>query len=137
MRCQACQADVPETRHVTFYQNIGLLVLRFPSSVQGNICKGCIHHFFWKMTMVSMVAGWWGIISFITNCFFVINNIAQYIPCLFMQSSGPAQPATAATPTLYSHSADRITPFHQEIVISIEAGEPLANICERISDRGQ
>ena len=136
MHCQACRQEVPETRHVTFYQNIGLLILRFPSSVQGHFCKGCIHHYFWKMTLISLVAGWWGVISLITNCFFVINNIAQYVPCWLMQSAQaqPHQPPPL-TESFRAPALERMQKHHQDIIVSLEAGEPRKHLCERIADR--
>lgn len=134
MRCQACRQEVSETRQVTFYQNIGLLVVRFPTSVQGSFCKSCIHHFFWKMTLISLVAGWWGIISLITNCFFLLNNIAQYVPCWFMPSAA-SPPPTAPAATFHAPALERMQQHHQDIVVSLEAGEPRRHLCERIADR--
>lgn len=85
MYCQSCGSQA-ETRNVTFNQNIGLLVIRFPSVVQGHLCKRCVHHYFWRMTGVSLVLGWWGIISFITNIIFIAGNVGTYLGCLTMSS---------------------------------------------------
>jgi len=84
--CQSCRVHAP-TRHVVFNQNIGLLFVRFPSSVQGWLCKQCIHRFFWEMTLISLVAGWWGVISFFTNIGFIFGNIGTYVQCLRMPSA--------------------------------------------------
>jgi hypothetical protein len=84
--CQACGANAP-TRYVAFYQNIGLLVLRLHKSVEGELCKACVHKYFWELTMITLVAGWWGLISFIITPFFLLNNIIRYIGCLGMPSS--------------------------------------------------
>ena len=61
--CQYCGLEAP-TKYVEFYQNIGALVMRFPKSVKGNLCKHCINEVFWKFTLIDLVAGWWGVISF-------------------------------------------------------------------------
>ena len=74
MTCEKCGGH-SEVQFVTFQQNIGLFVIRFPSQFQGNLCQKCIHLTFWKMTTISLVAGWWGIISAFTNFNFILNNI--------------------------------------------------------------
>ncbi len=77
MTCEKCGGEA-STQFVTFQQNIGLFFVRFPSQLQANLCMNCIHVQFWKMTLISMVAGWWGIISAFTNITFILNNISQY-----------------------------------------------------------
>src|SRR5215470_18028960 len=64
MYCEVCGVDAP-TKHVSFHQNIGLLVMRFYRGCTGNLCKSCIHKTFWTYTAVNMTLGWWGIISLI------------------------------------------------------------------------
>jgi hypothetical protein len=39
--CQLCGVQA-ETRYISFHQNIGVLILRLHSSVQGQLCKACI-----------------------------------------------------------------------------------------------
>ena len=84
MRCERCGVKA-ETRHVVFHQNIGALVVRYPSAIEGDLCKTCINQCFWKMTCTTFFLGWWGTISFILTPFLIINNIVRYIPCLKMQ----------------------------------------------------
>ena len=73
--CQACRREAP-TRYVEFYQNIGVLVIRFQRSIRGNLCKSCINKHFWELTGLTLVTGWWGLVSFFVNWFFLINNIS-------------------------------------------------------------
>jgi hypothetical protein len=89
MYCEACGAEA-ETRHVTFYQNIGALVIRFSNTVDGHLCKSCIHGYFWSMTTVNLLLGWWGVISFLLNPFFILNNVIRYLGCLGMKPPGKA-----------------------------------------------
>src|SRR5437870_5683676 len=77
MQCQACGASNP-TKYVEFHQNIGALIIRFHQSVKGHLCKACIDRFFWRFTLVNMVGGWWGLISFFTTPVFIIMNVVQY-----------------------------------------------------------
>ena len=73
------------TKHVVFFQNIGLIVVRFPKSIQGELCKSCIHRYFWEFTAISFFFGWWGMISFLINPFFIVNNVVRYGFCLGMK----------------------------------------------------
>ena len=81
--CQSCGAEA-ETRHVSFHQNIGVLVLRLHSSVQGHLCQACIEREFWGKTMTTLFLGWWGIISFFVTPFVLLFNIMGYLLCLRM-----------------------------------------------------
>ena len=72
MFCQSCGAEAP-TKHVAFYQNIGALVMRFTSTIKGDLCKSCIHRHFWKFTLVNVTLGWWGLHSLIITPFFLLN----------------------------------------------------------------
>ena len=91
--CQACGA-VAETRYVEFYRNIGLLIVRLTRSVQGRLCKRCVHKYFWEYTLVTAAAGWWGVISFILTPFLLLNNGIHYLGCLSMKPPAPyAEPA--------------------------------------------
>jgi hypothetical protein len=89
--CQVCGADA-ETRHVSFHQNIGLLVLRLHSSVQGQLCKACIQRHFWGKTATTALLGWWGIVSFFMTPFILVGNLMQYLSC-----RGMAPPPTRAS----------------------------------------
>lgn len=77
-QCQACMRYAP-VKHVKFMQNIGLLIIRFPSSIQGFLCKRCISQYFWKMTAISFFFGWWGVISFFYTLVTIPMNIATFV----------------------------------------------------------
>jgi hypothetical protein len=85
MNCESCGVGA-ETRHVAFYQNIGIIIIRISNTAEGNFCKSCIHRFFWSMTTVNLLLGWWGIISFILNPFLILNNVFRYLGCLGMKA---------------------------------------------------
>lgn len=85
MRCQACGDDAP-TKYVSFHKNIGLLIVRLGSHVEGELCKRCINKYFWEFFLTNMVLGWWGMISFIMNPFLIINNIYYYVGALSLPS---------------------------------------------------
>jgi hypothetical protein len=77
-RCEACGVPA-ETRMVTLRQNIGALVMRFPRTVQGSLCRDCIGKYFWKYTLTTAVLGWWGVISFFCTLAWIPANIAAFV----------------------------------------------------------
>ncbi len=56
MFCQCCGIEAP-TKKVAFYQNVGALVMRFSKSIEGELCKSCIHQNFWAMTTKTFFLG--------------------------------------------------------------------------------
>jgi len=87
MPCQACGRNAP-TKYVEFYQNIGMLVVRSMRSVRGNLCKRCIKKYFLKLTGLTLLTGWWGMISAIINPFLILNNVFRYLASLRMPDGG-------------------------------------------------
>jgi hypothetical protein len=130
MYCQKCGIEAP-TKYVAMYQNIGALVIRFSSSVEGNLCKNCIHSTFWTMTGINMTLGWWGMISLVVTPFFIINNTVRYLGCLGMESPHPG----AAPPQLTDDACQRLQPLVQEIFGRLNAQEPLERVCQDIAFR--
>jgi hypothetical protein len=122
MICQVCGVEAP-TKHVAFYQNVGALVVRFSKSIDGRLCKSCIHKNFWSMTGTTLVVGWWGTISFILTPFMLLNNIGRYIFCLGM----PSVPPGATAPELTEEAIEKITPHAGELIDSINSGVSLSS----------
>lgn len=79
--CQVCGRTAP-TKQVTFMQNVGLLVIRFPKTVSGMLCKRCISSSFWQMTLITFFFGWWGVISFFYTLVSIPVNIVNYLGAL-------------------------------------------------------
>ena len=75
--CEACRRVAP-LRHARFMQNIGAVVLRFPRTIDGNLCKHCIDKYFFRFTATTMLLGWWGVISFFYSAFSIPSNIANW-----------------------------------------------------------
>jgi hypothetical protein len=80
-QCQRCGRHAP-VKQVTFMQNVGLLVIRFPKTVSGRLCKRCISSCFWSMTAISFFFGWWGVISFFYTLVSIPTNIVNYVGAL-------------------------------------------------------
>ena len=67
------------TMHVSLHRHIGALVLRFHKSLKGFLCKQCISKKFWEYTPVTLVLGWWGLISLFITPYVLINNTVALV----------------------------------------------------------
>lgn len=123
MICQLCGVEAP-TKHASFHQNIGLLVLRFHQSVEGQLCKSCIHKEFWKKTLVNLTLGWWGFISLIVTPFFILNNVVRYAMCATL---APV-PAGAVPPSLDDRAIERLEGVTDRMIERLNRGEPLDDV---------
>jgi hypothetical protein len=99
MMCQAC-GRAAATRHVVFYQNIGLILLRLQRKVDGHLCRPCIRKYFLQTTLVTLVLGWWGVISFVFTLFILPHNVIRFLGAYFARElrrpdAVPAAPAMA------------------------------------------
>ena len=128
MFCQRCQVSAP-TRNVIFYQNVGLLVMRQGSSVEGQLCKSCLHKTFWKMTMVNLVFGWWGLISFFMTGAYILNNIVEYVTNLGMESV----PLDATHLELTDEVIERINPFVDRLISELYDGKDVQTVADDIA----
>ena len=83
--CEACRRVGPLKR-VTLTQNVGALVLRFPRTISGQLCKFCIDKYFFRFTAITLVGGWWGIISFFYSLVAIPSNVVQWLGTLGMKT---------------------------------------------------
>lgn len=83
--CQACGREGP-TKNLTFMQNIGVIVIRFPKTITGNLCKFCIDKYFFKMTLITFFFGWWGVISFVYTLISLPVNVVNRLRAIGMES---------------------------------------------------
>jgi hypothetical protein len=81
MPCQLCGRAVP-TRKTTLYYNIGMIAARRHSTIQGEFCRTCTSHYFWEYTLVTVVLGWWGLISFFLTPLILVANLVQWVGAL-------------------------------------------------------
>lgn len=128
MICQNCGIEAP-TKYVAFYQNIGALVVRFSKSIEGELCKSCIHRYFWSFTGINCTLGWWGYISLVVTPFFILNNVFRYATCLTM----PPVPQDATEPQLTDEAIDKIQPYAGELIGRLNEGGKLKEVAEDIA----
>lgn len=129
MICQGCGIEAP-TKYVSFHQNIGALIMRFPKSIEGRLCKSCIHKYFWSMTGTTFFLGWWGTISFIVTPFFLLNNVGRYLLCIPM----PAVPIDATVPTLTDEVVERLNRHAPGMFDRLNDGEEFERVVQTTSD---
>jgi hypothetical protein len=75
--CERCHGRGP-TQRVQFHQNIGLLLFRLSGKVSGDLCPSCVGQGFWSTSLITLVFGWWGVISFFVTPFFLLGNFLTY-----------------------------------------------------------
>ena len=138
MPCQGCGRDAP-TKHVVFYQNIGMLVARRMRTLQGNFCKRCIRKHFLNLTGLTMLTGWWGTISVILNPFLILNNVVRYVGTLRLAdtadgalpvellpvNSQAAKPVTTSrsTPASLPSVPVGLAAYRQDIQLRLRGGQ--------------
>ena len=86
--CEACRRVGP-VRQAHFMQNIGAVVLRFPRTISGQLCKFCIDKYFFRFTAVTMLLGWWGVISFFYSLVAIPANVISWTGSLGMVTPQP------------------------------------------------
>src|SRR3989442_701873 len=52
-QCEACGVH-GETKHVNITYNVGMLVVRFHKTMNGNLCKRCIGDYFFRYSLTTM-----------------------------------------------------------------------------------
>ncbi|MFI4855082.1 MAG: hypothetical protein ACIAQF_08920 [Phycisphaerales bacterium JB065] len=76
--CQGCGREAKLARF-TQRKQIGLIIARLYSEDRRLLCAPCMSRVYRSMTGVTLVAGWWGIISFFVTPFVLISNTAAYL----------------------------------------------------------
>ena len=132
MICESCGVEAP-TKYVIFYQNIGALLMRFTKRIEGNLCKSCIHKYFWGFTLITLILGWWGVVSFLTTLFYIPNNIIRY---LFSLSLKPVPPG-ATVVELTEEVISRLSPYAETIVARLNSGESLEYVAGDVALRAR
>ena len=111
MLCHVCLTQAP-TRPVGFDYNLGLLFLRYEGGVRGELCKACVHRYYWKYTALNLACGWWGLMSFLMTWFFLIRNSYHYIEALAMG----APEREGEVPALTEEHLEKLRP-HLDLVL--------------------
>jgi hypothetical protein len=76
--CDLCRKKKP-TVSAGINRHIGAIILMFHKSIRGQFCKECISQVFWKYTLITLLFGWWGVVSLIVTPIVLINNTVVYV----------------------------------------------------------
>lgn len=127
--CQACQYEAP-TRYAEYRQNVGALVLRFSKVYRGSFCKKCHHRTFWKVSIITLLFGWWGTISFFASLGFLIGNVLTYLAALFMPSGPRLAPSEVDQSTM-----EMLIPLMDQIVTELNAGTDTCELSRALAPK--
>jgi hypothetical protein len=107
MSCQLCGQNVP-TKYTTLHYNIGMLVMRRTATLQGAFCQSCLTRHFWKYTLITLVFGWWGFLSFFMTPVILVNNLWQFFkarPVTGIPTTGPVSNMSVGKYCPHCHSS--------------------------------
>jgi hypothetical protein len=71
------------TKSVTFRRNVGMLFARRTYTIQGDLCRSCLHKSFWEFTGKNLLLGPWGTISLVVTPIYLIANTSTYASALY------------------------------------------------------
>jgi hypothetical protein len=75
--CVRCRERKP-TISAGLNRHIGAIILMFHKSLRGQLCKECISQVFWEYMLITVLFGWWGVISVFLTPVVLINNSIVY-----------------------------------------------------------
>lgn len=77
-RCDVCRRSA-QVDFVVLEQNIGLILFRIPKRLRAYLCRDCAASAFWRMTLITALLGWWGVISFFVTVAILVRNVRVYL----------------------------------------------------------
>jgi hypothetical protein len=83
---------------VTFTQGIGMVILRRAKVVEVRACRDCGTALFRKTQSQTLLTGWWGVISAVTNVGYVWGNVQARRTLNALGEPRPPRERTAQTP---------------------------------------
>ena len=135
--CQACRRMAP-VRYCEFTQGIGMLVVRTRRGVRGNMCRDCASKYFWEMTGLTLLTGWWGMISFVMNIVYIISNTGHFIGSRRLAApAGGAFPIQVSpgsvTPPQRGAGNDGMEKYRLSIAAALQSGQSQQEVTERFA----
>jgi len=76
--CDRC-GGLAETRLVAYRETVGIGILRMESCTEGAFCSACEHETFWHATLVTLFAGWWGLMSLVAAPLVILQNVRRFL----------------------------------------------------------
>lgn len=97
--CKRCGQHAP-LKNTAFHRHIGMIVLMHHKQIDTQLCRRCIGEVFWDYTLITALAGWWGMISFFITPLVLVYNIVHYLGALSLPRTPAPAAGTPARPTL-------------------------------------
>lgn len=116
---------------VSLHRNIGLLVFHLHAKLEGRLCRRCIREEFHSLTGITLLFGWWGLISFFITPFFIASNVAQFLSSRALEE--PPEDAVRLT----DDTIERLSRYLDEIADRINDEEPIEDIVTNIANRSR
>jgi hypothetical protein len=105
--------------------------------------QSCIKKYALKLTGLTLVTGWWGMISAVINPFLIINNLFRYFASLGMADggevvAGPMVTTQTGRPIVVGSSPPSAPPsglsaYRQDIVLRLRGGQTPAQIAAYVA----
>jgi hypothetical protein len=131
MRCDSCGQDAP-LREAEFGLYIGVLIGHVQWKKQGRLCSACIHETFLVYTLVTLLLGWWSVISLFLTPIMVFLNVVSYCGTFLMRPYPVDPPIVFAPPEAV---LEKLRPCRDEMFQRLLKGESLQEVSEDIARR--
>ncbi|HLH87430.1 MAG TPA: hypothetical protein VKX28_03150 [Xanthobacteraceae bacterium] len=132
MICQSCGVEAP-TQKVLFVQHIGAIVMFFHKRIGGLFCRNCVNKYFTEYFFITLVAGWWGVISVFATPVVLLIDLVNY----FRAWSLPPVPSGATAPVLTDDAISRINPLGAELIRRLNGNERLETVATDVAARAR
>jgi hypothetical protein len=132
MICQSCGVEAP-TRKVFFVQHIGAIVMFFHKRIGGLFCRDCVNKYFREYFLMTLVLGWWGIISVFATPVVLLIDIINYFRAWTLEPV----PAGATVPVLTDDAIRRISPLSGDLIRRLNTDEKLDVVATDIAARAR
>ena len=105
----------------------------FHRRIGGLFCRNCVNQYFSQYFFVTLVLGWWGVISVFATPVVLLIDIVNY----FRAWSLKPVPPGATAPVLTDDAIVRINPLGSDLISRLNANEPLERVVTDIAARAR
>jgi len=130
MICQSCGVEAP-TQKVMFVQHIGAIIMFFHKRIGGKFCRNCVNRYFREYTLVTLFAGWWGLISVFATPIVLTIDVVNY----FRAWNLPPVPPGATAPRLTDDAIAHLQPVTGELIARLNANEDFEKVSTDIASK--
>lgn len=81
-RCEICGSRPANAGVVHFRRNVGMFFARQVYEVKAKMCSFCLHKQFAEYTILNLMLGWFGTISFVATLTYFVGNVRSYLRAL-------------------------------------------------------